>query len=178
MFRSRCSARFWAKLHFLPRTGNLTRIQSSRCFLTLRFLPRFIRLFVQSFFQLLLSFESGTWKTFHGYFPLFCSLALWDSLRIWFLATSKMSKHKFGLKHLNQVPSLHPLFTSFSLTSGSSFKVKNAKSHLLRASFSAKMVSSGYTFLSSQILKILSIDLDTEGSLKEKSGFFLTPSSV
>lgn len=42
-------------------------------------------------------------------------------------------------------------------------------SNLLRASFSAKMVSSGYTFLSSQILKILSIDLETDGSLKKKS---------
>lgn len=40
------------------------------------------------------------------------------------------------------------------------------------------MVSSGYTFLSSQILKILSIDLDTEGSLKEKSGFALTPRGI
>lgn len=39
------------------------------------------------------------------------------------------------------------------------------------------MVSSGYTFLSSQILKILSIDLETEGSLEEKSkaGFLHPP---
>lgn len=42
-------------------------------------------------------------------------------------------------------------------------------SNLLSASFSAKMVSSGYTFLSSQILKILSMDLETDGSLEEKS---------
>lgn len=42
-------------------------------------------------------------------------------------------------------------------------------SNLLSASFSARMVSSGYTFLSSQILKILSMDLETDGSLQEKS---------
>lgn len=42
-------------------------------------------------------------------------------------------------------------------------------SNLLSASFSAKMVSSGYTFLSSQILKILSMDLETDGSLEEKN---------
>lgn len=51
--------------------------------------------------------------------------------------------------------------------------------NLLRASFSAKMVSSGYTFLSSQILKILSIDLETDGSLKKKSILgFLYPHTV
>jgi len=56
---------FWATA-FLPREGNFyISSESSHCFLTLRFLPRLIRLFVQSFFQLLLSFESGTWKTFH-----------------------------------------------------------------------------------------------------------------
>lgn len=48
-----------------PRAANFCiSAQSSQWFLTLRFLPRLIR-FVQRFFQLLLSFESGTWKTFH-----------------------------------------------------------------------------------------------------------------
>lgn len=56
----------WASLSSVPQEGNFyISSESSHCFLTLRFLPRLIRLFVQSFFQLLLSFESGTWKTFH-----------------------------------------------------------------------------------------------------------------
>lgn len=40
--------------------------------------------------------------------------------------------------------------------------------HLLSASFSSVMVSSGYTFLSSQILNILSMDLETDGSLETR----------
>lgn len=108
-------------------------------------------------------------------FPFFRSLASRDPHTTCFSVPGKTSQQKSGLKHLKQVLSLHPLLTPFSLRAGGSFKVKNTKSHLLRASFSARMVSSGYTFLSSQILKILSIDLDTEGSLKEKSAFSLTP---
>lgn len=56
---------FRASLSSVPQEGNFyISSESSHWFLTLRFLPRLIRLFVQSFFQLLLSFESGTWKTF------------------------------------------------------------------------------------------------------------------
>lgn len=51
-------------LHFLllQKGGNFILVEI--LFLTLWFLPLLIRLFVQIFFQVLLSFESGTWKTF------------------------------------------------------------------------------------------------------------------
>lgn len=42
------------------------------------------------------------------------------------------------------------------------------KRHLLKASLNAIIISSGYTFLSSQILKIRSTDFETDGSLKRK----------
>lgn len=49
---------------------------------------------------------------------------------------------------------------------------------VLRASFNAKMVSSGYTFLSSQILKILSIDLETDGSFTNEAASGSTSANV
>ena len=41
--------------------------------------------------------------------------------------------------------------------------------YLLKASLNAIIISSGYTFLSSQILKIRSTDLETDGSLRRQS---------
>lgn len=107
-------------------------------------------------------------------FPFLCSLASRDSDRTCFSVPVKPANRNWAENTSNRFRHF-TFFLQFSLRSGGSFKAKNAKSHLLRASFSARMVSSGYTFLSSQILKILSIDLDTEGSLKEKSGFAVTP---
>lgn len=94
-----------ASLSSAPQEGNrYISSERSHCFLTLRFLPRLIRLFVQSFFQLLLSFESGTWKTFH----FFCSPALRDSFKnlgFWCHAVAwSKSEQKFVLKYLNQHP--------------------------------------------------------------------------
>lgn len=47
-------------------------------------------------------------------------------------------------------------------------KIGKRKGNLLNASFRTVTVSSGYTFLSSHILKILSMDLETEGSLQAR----------